>query len=200
MSCLMSPESMVWTCFCLSQPISPAHPRARNLPPGDRRGKECIQHAQHFHETLLIVDLPLEQVLETLQLTVHHWWLANYRTIDVKDHLGCYYQDRCKPAVSHIPGEERNKSCMDFCFKFRIKHILYVYRSSHTRWESWVSVRVPVHLFLLEHSLKFLFDPALLWQPPWSLAFYAWTLPTNEMRFISEIKCGPHKDRYKCCL
>lgn len=116
MSCLMSPESVVRTCFCLSQPISPAHTRARHLPAGDRWGKECIQHAQHFHKTLLIVDLPLEQVLETLQLAVHHWRLANYRTIDVKDHLGCYYQDRCKPAVSQIPGEERNKRFKDFFF------------------------------------------------------------------------------------
>lgn len=72
MSFRLSHESVAWTRFCLSQPISPAHPRARDLPPGDRGGKECIQHAQHFHEPLLIVNLPLEQVLETLQLAVHH--------------------------------------------------------------------------------------------------------------------------------
>lgn len=68
----MSNPAVVWTCVWLNQAISPAHPRARHLPPGDRRGKECIQHAQDLHETLLIVDLPLEQVLETLQLAVHH--------------------------------------------------------------------------------------------------------------------------------
>lgn len=65
-------KSVVLTRFCLNQPISPAHPRGRHLLPGYGGGKECVQHAQHFHEILLIVDLPLEQVLEALQVAVHH--------------------------------------------------------------------------------------------------------------------------------
>lgn len=81
----------------------------------------------------------------------------------------------------------RQKFSALFFLKFRLKHILHVHRRKRTLWESWVTVRVPAHLSLLKRSLMFLFDPAPLWQQPWSPAFYAWTTTANEMEYIAAI-------------
>lgn len=70
-------------CISLSQAIGSADARAWHLFPGERRGEHGVQHSQHLQQVLLIADLSLQQVLQTLQLHVHHRWLANDRLIDV---------------------------------------------------------------------------------------------------------------------
>lgn len=201
MSCLLSPEWLVRTCGCLSQPISPAHPRARHLLSGDRGGKECIQHSQHLHQTLLIVDLPLDQVLETLQLVVHHWRLADYGTIDVKEHLGCYYQDRRKPAVSQIPGEERNKKFKnDFLTSFELNIICTCVRVTYdmrklSKCESPCS-SLPARAFFKVPLRSSSFMTATVISGFLCLTpAYKWNeiLEWNEM-------LSPYNDRCKCCL
>lgn len=97
------------TGFSLGQPIRPADWRAWNRFLGEGGGKHCVQHAQHLQEVLLVINLSLQQLLQTQQLSVHDWWLADYRPVDIQDHLGRCYKNRSKPGVNQVPGKETEK-------------------------------------------------------------------------------------------
>lgn len=91
--------------FCLSQAIRPADPRARHLLPGQRGGEQCVQHAHHLQEILLVINLSLQQLLQTEQLPVYDWRLADHGLIDVQDHLGRCDEDRSKSVVDQVTEE-----------------------------------------------------------------------------------------------
>lgn len=93
----------------MSQAVRPADPRAQHLLPGQRGGEQCVQHAHHLQEILLVVNLSLQQVLQTEQLPVYDWRLADHGPIDVQDHLSRCDEDRSKSVVDQVTEERLKK-------------------------------------------------------------------------------------------
>lgn len=57
----------------------------------------------------MVVQLSLQQLLQTKQLLVNEGRLANHRLVDIQDHVSRSDEDRSKSVVNQVPEEEKKE-------------------------------------------------------------------------------------------